>query len=130
MTERTESPMPLTMPVLLSFPLPEGRKPPTIPDTTQFSVVTQFLFGVPSSTPEEAFRWGAYNEVSHSPSLYQSEISLQLYLLHLHVPSHHPASFNIPRKVLARVSRDQKTRSDMSIESEVRHPPKCPYVCQ
>lgn len=92
------------MPVLLNCPLPEGRKPPTIPDTTQFSAITQVLFGVSSSTPDEAFRWGTYNE---------------LYLLHLHVPSYRQASFNIPRKVLARVSRDQKTRSDISIESEI-----------
>lgn len=92
------------MPVLLNYPLPEGRKPPTIPDTTQFSAITQFLFGVPSSTPEEAFRWGTYNE---------------LYLLHLHIPPSRQNSVNIPKKVLARVSRDLKTRSDISIESEI-----------
>lgn len=51
------------MPVVLDFPLREGRKRPSIPDTTQFSGVTQLLFGVSCTTPEEAYRWGIYNEV-------------------------------------------------------------------
>lgn len=41
----------------------------------------------------------------------------QLYLLHLHVPVH--LRDYIPAKVLARVSTDVKTRSDISMESEV-----------
>lgn len=45
-----------------------GRKPPTIPDTTQFSRLTRTLFGVGCRTPEEAYRWGTYNEASASAS--------------------------------------------------------------
>ncbi|THU98930.1 hypothetical protein K435DRAFT_517934 [Dendrothele bispora CBS 962.96] len=92
----------LEMPPVLHCPLRAGRKPTSIPDTTQFAGVTQSLFGVPCATPDEAYRLGAYNE---------------LYLLHLDVPEHLRGT--IPTKVLARVSRDDKTRSDMSIESEI-----------
>ncbi|ESK95715.1 serine threonine protein kinase [Moniliophthora roreri MCA 2997] len=90
------------MPLLLDFPLKHGRKPPSIPDTTQFSGVTQFLFGVPCATPGEPFRLGTYNE---------------LYLLHLYVPA--DLREKIPQRVLARVSRDVKTKSDISMESEI-----------
>ncbi|KAJ6584440.1 hypothetical protein B0H19DRAFT_925177 [Mycena capillaripes] len=41
--------------------------------------------------------------------------SIQLFLLQLDLPEHSP----LPRKVLARVARDLKTRSDISLESEV-----------
>jgi hypothetical protein len=51
------------MPILLDFPLKHGRKPPSIPDTTQFSGITQVLFGVPCATPGEPFHLGTYNEV-------------------------------------------------------------------
>ncbi|KAK7054396.1 hypothetical protein VNI00_003590 [Paramarasmius palmivorus] len=89
------------MPVLLDFPLKHGRKPPSIPDTTQFSGITQVLFGVPCATPGEPFHLGTYNE---------------LYLLHLYVPE--DLRETVPRRVLARVSRDDKTKSDISMESE------------
>ncbi|KAK1233482.1 hypothetical protein PQX77_003378 [Marasmius sp. AFHP31] len=89
------------MPYVLSFPPKHGRKPMSIPDTTQFTGVTQALFKVPCTTPEEPFYVGTHNE---------------LYLLRLIVPENtHPA---VPARVLARVSRDDKTRSDISLESE------------
>ncbi|KAF5343343.1 hypothetical protein D9758_014186 [Tetrapyrgos nigripes] len=89
------------MPSVLHCPAQSGRKPTSIPDTTQFARVTQALFGVPCATPEEAYWSGSYNE---------------LYLLHLSVPEH--LRETVPTKVLARVSRDEKTRSDISIEAE------------
>jgi hypothetical protein len=51
------------MPRVLQCPPWAGWKPALIPDTTQFPAVTQTLFGVSCSIPEEAFRWGVYNEV-------------------------------------------------------------------
>ncbi|KAE9391827.1 hypothetical protein BT96DRAFT_1023882 [Gymnopus androsaceus JB14] len=92
----------LEMPCLIHYPPQTGRKPTSIPDTTQFSFITEYLFGVPCATPEQAYYMGTYNE---------------LYLLHLHVPLH--LRDQIPSKVLARVSTDNKTHSDMSIESEI-----------
>ncbi|KAJ3988357.1 hypothetical protein F5890DRAFT_1550581 [Lentinula detonsa] len=90
------------MPVLLQYPPQQGRKPTSIPDTTQFSSVTRRLFGVPCATPDQAYHISNHNE---------------LYLLHLYVPPH--LRNYIPTKVLARVSTDAKTCSDMSMESEI-----------
>ncbi|KAL0569674.1 hypothetical protein V5O48_012287 [Marasmius crinis-equi] len=90
------------MPFVLSFPPKHGRKPMSIPDTTQFSGVTLALFGVPCATPDEPLYVGPHNE---------------LYLLRLNVPENLRTS--VPNRVLARVSRDDKTKSDISLESEI-----------
>jgi hypothetical protein len=45
------------------------------------------------------------------------EIVLQLFLLSLNVPPEREAT--TPKKVLARVSRDDKTNSDINMDSEV-----------
>ncbi|KAK0201494.1 phosphotransferase enzyme family-domain-containing protein [Desarmillaria ectypa] len=89
-------------PFVLECPVPKGRKPTSIPDTTQFSRITECLFGVTCATPEEPYRWGFYNE---------------LYLLDLNVPLDRQGQ--VPDKVLARVARDVKSRSDISMESEI-----------
>ncbi|KAJ7726481.1 hypothetical protein B0H16DRAFT_1592362 [Mycena metata] len=87
-------------PRLVHLPSRVGRKPISIPDITQFSVVTRSLFGVGCTTPTQAYSTSAYNE---------------LFLLDLDLPEHS----SHPRRVLARVARDVKTRSDISLESEV-----------
>ncbi|KAJ8081102.1 hypothetical protein PM082_017943 [Marasmius tenuissimus] len=90
------------MPYEFRLPPKHGRKPTSIPDTTQFTIATQTLFGVPCATPEEPLYVGTHNE---------------LYLLRLAVPEN--AHTAVPTRVLARVSRDDKTRSDISLESEI-----------
>lgn len=113
------------MPFLIHCPPEKGRKPTSIPDTTQFFRITEMLFGVPCATPEQAYYTGTYNEVCVRMNLQRKclYILLQLYLLHLCVPNH--LQGQIPSKVLARVSTDEKTRSDMSLDSEVST--KCTY---
>ncbi|KAK7023084.1 serine threonine protein kinase [Favolaschia claudopus] len=91
---------PWKFPFLLHVPSRKGRKPVSIPDMTQFSVITRNLFGVGCITPTEVYSYSAHNEV---------------YLLELDVSE----ASHLPRWVLARVARDLKTRSDISLESEV-----------
>ncbi|KAJ7037693.1 hypothetical protein C8F04DRAFT_952193, partial [Mycena alexandri] len=107
---------PWKFPRLVHLPSRVGRKPISIPDITQFSVVTRSLFGVGCTTPTEVYSTSAYNEVSSLPIKWSvPSISAQLFLLDLDLPEHSPH----PRRVLARVARDLKTRSDISLESEV-----------
>ncbi|KAJ7062266.1 hypothetical protein C8F01DRAFT_986408, partial [Mycena amicta] len=125
-----------------------GRKPVSIPDITQFALVTRSLFGVGCRTPTEVYASGTYNEVSRCcpcpcplfesassqhahllklPSIlpavgfFYSFICVQLFRLELDLPKdlHPHAATTFPRTVLARVARDAKTRSDNSLESEV-----------
>ncbi|KAJ7196088.1 hypothetical protein GGX14DRAFT_526918, partial [Mycena pura] len=97
------SPDPWMFPRLVHVPSREGRKPVCIPDITQFPLVTRALFGVPCRVPTEVYASGTYNE---------------LFLLELEHPDD-DAQPGLPRTVLARVARDLKTRSDISLESEV-----------
>ncbi|KAF7300892.1 Serine threonine protein kinase [Mycena kentingensis (nom. inval.)] len=106
---------PFHFPRLVHIPHRRGRKAVSLPDPTQFALVTRALFGVGCRTPTEVYSSGLYNE---------------LFRLELDPAS--STSQRVPRTVLARVARDTKTRSDNSLESElatmvfVRH--HCPAV--
>ncbi|KAJ6622730.1 hypothetical protein B0H10DRAFT_1787623, partial [Mycena sp. CBHHK59/15] len=109
---------PWKYPRLVHVPSKQGRKRVSIPDITQFSVITRRLFGVGCKAPTEVYRCSTYNEVNSCPDcvLVNLYIISQLFLLRLDLPADQSS---LPRKVLVRVARDLKTRSDMSVATMV-----------